>query len=300
MNDAYSQFYPLIEIIPSILLGFITIRATCSILDLRSNRVYAVCHMLNVVANLAAHTLGIPEFFRAFVLNPSTSIIMPIAYSRGPLRSRISRTLTLCFSSVVAEIPSILTFMMLGHGAYYSQIDASNASDIALVYCITLLSASIAYETVILLCQRIDQRHEAEFETPVLAFLFVCFFLANFMVVRLTSQEHTSVLTYLSVGVALIASLAYGFLSLALTQRDVLAKRDLANNTARLRQEKHVIAQIVEVSRRNDDMRRLRHDLANQLDIVSELVAKGHTAQADQYLGALQEQASRITGRNRA
>lgn len=41
---------------------------------------------------------------------------------------------------------------------------------------------------------------------------------------------------------------------------------------------------------------RLRHDLANQVDVVSELARVGHLKEADQYLAMLQNQAQTLIG----
>ena len=285
----------LVTFVPNLAIGLLCIRANCLTLDLRSNRIYAICHLVNVTANYLGAKFGLPPVIRALILNPSTTVIMPIAYSRGPLRTRIVRVLTLCLAIVPAEAGSAGVYMLLGHGPYFTAIDSSNYVDIALTYCVTIVLCAISFELLIYFYRRIDHKVDAQLETPVLTSMGACYTLILITFVRFASTGHRDAFTLIGIGTYALFGIVYALATLTIARRDVATQRILANEAASQRQERHVTRLIEASSRKRGELRRVRHDLANQIDVVSELAESGRDKEASRYMATLRERVRQLS-----
>lgn len=264
MTEAPFTVYDLVGIVPDFIMRLLVIRAYCLVLDLRSNRVFAVCHLLNVTTNIVALKLGWPLWLRVFVINPSTSIIMPIAYSRGALSMRIIRVLTVCTIILPAEAASVGTYMLLGNGPYFSTINENNYVDIGLTYCVTVLLGTLLIESLILFYRRADHTLDAQIAPAVLANMFACYLLSLLLYVRTIDTMLDDPIILATVGSIALIEAAYALSTITIARRDSVAKRILADEAACMRQARHVKQAIEASALKVVAMRRLRHDLANQ------------------------------------
>ena len=296
MSETPAFVYDLVSIVPSFVIGLLYIRTACMILELRSNRVYALCHLMNVVANMLALKLGWPLWLRLFILNPSTTIIMPILYSRGSLVERIFRVLSLYLFILPAEAASVGTYMLLGHGPFFSTIDETNYIDIALTYCVTILLSALLLESLIFFYRRRDGASDAHLEPSVLANMIACYFLSLFTYARIVDTSAVAPAILSSLGFVALFEAVYALITLVIARRDAAAMRITTDAAASTRQARHV-AQSIEASvQTSRSMRYLRHDLANQRDLVLELAASGHQEEAGRYLKALHAQIHELMG----
>ena len=296
VTEAPFTVYDLVSIIPNIIVGLLTIRAYCLVLDLRSNRVFAVCHLLNVTANIMALKLGWPLWLRVFFINPSTTLIMPIAYSRGALSMRIIRVLTILLIVLPAEAASVGTYMLLGNRPYFSTIDESNYVDIGLTYCVTVLLGTLLIESLIFFYRRADRELDADIAPAILANMFACYLLSLIIDIRIIDTMLDGPVILATVGLVALIEAAYALSTITVAHRDAVSKRILADEAARARQARHVKQAIEASTLKAGAMRRLRHDLANQVDLVYELAESGHTHEASQYLDDLRSQIQDISG----
>ena len=83
-------------------------------------------------------------------------------------------------------------------------------------------------------------------------------------------------------------------LTIVIARRDATAMRIITDQTASARQARHVVRSIEASVKASISMRFLRHDLANQRDLVLELAKSGHQEEASRYLKALHAQAHKL------
>ena len=67
-----------------------------------------------------------------------------------------------------------------------------------------------------------------------------------------------------------------------------------------VRHERHARTELERTLQHDLALRRLRHDLANQVGVVAQLLETGDVREADGYLAALQAQAERLREDNHA
>ena len=80
-----------------------------------------------------------------------------------------------------------------------------------------------------------------------------------------------------------------------LAHTDARARRRKANELASKEQISRMRVELAESARRSLELRRLRHDMANQVAVVDELVKHGRMTDADAYLAQLQQRAHALT-----
>jgi hypothetical protein len=170
---------------------------------------------------------------------------------------------------------------------------------VSITYAVLILASAVETQLVIVLCRRFDQDQDADLEAPVLALMLgsiglVTVQLYRFYVPVLSSGYYDTRL----ISVMVVYCICEFVLSLALVpiaRNDAQLKRQIAERAATVRQDKRVRDEVRAATRRSLGMRRLRHDLANQMGVVGELVAQGRADDADRYLAALQTQAHKLT-----
>ena len=96
-----------------------------------------------------------------------------------------------------------------------------------------------------------------------------------------------------------IATVVVVFAALEVARQDLQVSRRNADQAARTRRTRHIRAEVAGITRSSVGVRRLRHDMANQVGVIDELVSEGRCTEAEDYLAALQEQADVLSGRTR-
>jgi len=287
----------------SLIFGILTVRATSKVLDLRSVFAYAFFYLANSVLNLFLVNDEALDGFRLLVLNIITGFIVPVCLANGQLKVRIVRMGLIELCSFVTEIACTVAYLLIT-GPNSSVADFSNASPapIALVYVIGIPTMALSYEVVITACKKRDN----SFETPLDANLgpsLVLFNLATYLLIT-SSMYRVKWRAFdshaLAIALVFLACIGLSFLLsaivLAVASHDEQFFRNEADRSMRSRHLRHVKSEVASSVKRRLELRRLRHDLSNQLSVVSELTREGSFEEADRYLASLQSQAQDLIG----
>ena len=297
--------YALIQIVPSLVTCLISIRCFCRVLDMRSNVLFGGLYLADALANLIVHFTGAPIVLRLLILNPLVSFILPVALSRGPLRKRIARTILINAVIIIVEPLSMLTFWLQERQLYYEVVDASNYLSVIITYLVTILATALVFELPIIYCGRVDQRLDAQIEKSVVALIGALSAINLFFMTRsimLATGSHTTVsgtaLVVLCASCIGCIFVAYTVFSIA--RREAAARNHKTYRAAQVRHERHARFELERALQHDLALRRLRHDLANQVGIVAQLLDAGDVQEADDYLAALQGQAEHLREDDRA
>lgn len=295
----------LLSILPSFILSLITIHALCSMLVMRSPLFFAALFFVGYVLDIVCVLYELPTLTRVALVNPLIHIVLPIAMSVGPLRARVIRTGVVWLMDPIAELTGFAVVAALGLNPFQLAIDASSLPGLIMMYVTALLFYALACELVIRFFRRREGRSDTGIAATVLVFLLINTFFCYGLLTRMYGDPHTSENPYIS-GMQVLtlvassfAGIVFGLLALIVAQRDIASSRTLANDQARMRQTRHVTQRIIETTDKRQDLARLRHDLANQVEVISELAETGHTDEAQAYLSFLQEEALRLEGDRR-
>lgn len=286
--------YEWFVMLPSLLLALISMRSLCLILDLRFPRTYVVLFLAAYVFDCICVLVGAPPQLRVLFMNPLSHIVLPLACSRGKLRSRFIRVATIWLLDPVAELSGFATFMLLGDDPNYQRVDASNALHVAITYLVAISLYALVCEAAITFFRHRDDRVESGIASPVLLFLLISPLNVYYPLLTIDNNYLPLAMSFVIASYGLSAG--YAFLVLRAANNDLRLQQDQVNETAVLRQTRHVLNRIRSHTTRTADMRRLRHDLANQLEVVTSLVNSGHTDEASRYLEALEQRASALAG----
>lgn len=295
----------LIRFAASFVIAYLMVRATSKMLDLRSNAVYAAIYLLNTFLNLSLINNNAFDSFRALVLNVFVGFVFPVWYSTGPLKVRLIRMSLIGICNVFCEVVFTITYLFLaGEGARVDDFSAMNPIAALAVYVVGIPIMYFVFELAILACKKHDSAYETSLDAN-LGSSSVLFNLEGYLFSVLTlcrmgwrMIDNRS----LSMAVVFLTCIGLSFLLanlvFSVASYDAQLSRDRTNRMAGLRQTRHVKTEVTASMARSINVRRLRHDLANQIDIVTELVHEGNVTEADRYLAQLQAQAQSLT-RNR-
>lgn len=291
-----------IRIIASFFIGYLTVRATCTLLDMRSNTVYAAIYVVNTFINLFLVKNSFYDGFRIFILNALVGLVIPICYSTGPLRVRLTRMGLIQICNAIGEIACTFTYLLIAgkdmRVTDFSTIDPLTAS---IIYVVGIATMHVSYEMAILTCKRNDSRYETSLHTgmglSLILFNLGTYFLFAYILYRAQIRFiDRNALSFAFVFlVCIVLSFLLASIVFSVVSSDAQLARDNANRVGESRQVKHVKDEIAASKARSLTVRRLRHDLANQIDVVAELTREGKVVEADHYLALLQEQAQNLT-----
>lgn len=278
----------------SLLLEFIVRRATYKVLDMKSIPAYlALCF----ACWCTAYAMQISDFshsLRAFIMGPFTNFLLPFIMSRGPAGLRITRIAFINVTVLLTEIAgSVLYYAMTGRAFPSSLLDLDSMT-ILIIYTVLTILTTVTCEACITFFRHTDSRWDNAFEPAALTmmvgtFSFFCLLIVRYDLVGVSSFM-VPLVTVFCVFFAVVGSYAM----LVVARHDAQAKRDIALQTAKKRQLKHLMKEVANVTTRSVRIRHLRHDLANQIGVVRALASQGHVDEADRYLAALQERAHSI------
>ena len=286
--------FGMVRLIANLFLQGMMIHTFCELLEMRSKRVFALVSMLGMVACLSLEEFGLPPVVRVILAGPVLIIGFPILYSRGPLPVRASRAVIVNTGVILTEfVGNFIQGAFLGVDMPTSPRD-TNVAGIALTYAIMLPLVAITFQSIIAFFKRTDRYHDATFDPPIIALLIWTYMLTVAASFRLTVADiqHGSLPFVMLVYTVLAIIIA--FATLELVRRSVQSHREATTREAALTQDERVRDEIESLVRRSTETRRLRHDLANQMDIVCELAEKGHIEEALAYVDRLQKRARHI------
>ena len=290
------------SILPSLILSFITIHALCNVLTIRSRALFATLFLAGFVLDIICVMYQLPTLTRIALVNPLIHIILPVACSVGALRQRLLRTGVIWLLDPVAELTGFAVVAALGLDPFQVEVTAASLPVFITMYVTALILYALACELVIRFLRKGEGRPDASIAPPVLVFLLINTFFCYALLTRMYGDPtpHASPTIGYEQVATLVAScftgILYGLGALIAARRDMATSQALADSMARSRQIRHVSQRIRDAANRRQSLAYLRHDLANQVDVISELVETGHTSEAQAYLSHLQERARTIGG----
>lgn len=282
-------------ILGNVVFELILIRATCKVLDMWSKTLFSASILAVMALSAFLRTAGMPEGLRVAVISPLSFFVLPIAFSRGPVQKRISRVCLLISASLPAEFAAAITYSLLsGQSLFPSPGTEVAPSEYALIYPISLLTSALTYEIVIAFCMRADDRDMAPLNLSVVALILGSYLFFGFFIIRVNNVQSQG--SFISVASFLWTLLTFATTvsTLELAQRDARAMKDHANQVVITRQACHVKREVGTMAHASSSVRRLRHDLANQVGVIDELLTEDQYKAAERYLLELQSRASEL------
>lgn len=292
-------------VIPSLLsavLSLIVFATMYAVLDIPNRVAYASLSVAFVLFAAYARVFLDPNLFILTIFMPLLSIgatlVFPVVMSRGPLKMRITRIMIVSLGSCIVELLGNTFYNLFGGTPPVVLYNApQNAAPIALTYCALIPIMAMIESTFVTFFKIQDRGPEADVSLSVIAFLVVSHLCIAASVYRVGIFSRTSTLQ--TSATVLVKGLLISFACLLLyfvVARDLKHLQRAAAHAAAMRQTKHAHSEVQAITQRALCLQRLRHDLANQKDVVFELIEAGHIARADSYLAALQEQANHVSG----
>ena len=278
----------------SFLIEFIVRRAMYTILDMKSVPTYLALCLACFVTSYTMQRLGFNPALRALIISPLTNFVVPFVMSRGPAGLRLTRIAFIDVGVLLTEIGgSVLYFAMNGRPfpGSFSEMDPMT---IVVIYTMLALLTTITCEANIAFFRRADSRWDRAFEPSALALMVSSFAFFSMLIIRYDLSKVSSFWVPLVTAVCAFFAVVINYAMVYAARQDARAKGELARQTARNRQIKHLMHEAERMTERSVHMRHLRHDLANQVGIVHTLAEQGRVDEADRYLAALQTQAQAI------
>ena len=218
--------------------------------------------------------------------------LLPFLFSKGNLLKRAFSIAALVVALFVGDISASLLYTHLVDGPIPNQItDFGDPTAVIFAYCVSLCVAASALELVIVLHNKLEKNDDEVLYAPIIAFPLGAVFLLTYVYSGIGTRGGMQMSSIGLVFAQCVLALAIALVLQAIAQRDFENQRAMADEVAAARQGKHLRATVASTARSSAGVRRLRHDLANQVDVGRELAAAGRTQEADRYLAALQEQA---------
>ena len=288
--------YELFVILPSLILAIINMRTLFAILRFRAPVVYVSLFFVAFVVDVACVIAGLPATVRTMVINPLSHIALPLACTTGPLRTRLVRIGVVWLVDPVAELTGFAILALLGQEVFFREVTASNLLEILVMYAMALLLYTLACELVITFFRRDPEGRDAQIAGPVLASVLVNTFLSYFLLARIASLSDVKRAFTMMATACSLAGILFSVLSLVIARRDVAIARNLADDAARTRQERHMTRHVLQVTTERRELLLFRHDLANQVEVIASLATTGRTQEALDYLATLAAKARHLEG----
>ena len=262
---------------------------------MRSNSVYTVCILIAMILSLYKGPSRLHNIIILLVISPLTYFILPIGMSKGPLHSRVTRTLLLTAVTMGSEFAAAGTFGLLtGSTTYPTETDSSIVAAFIASYMACILFNLIGQEGVIAFCNRDEEGSETTLRIPLLELIILTHFAGPAVVTRMYNVQNRAVLALICFFVIDLLTLAIALAALDLTQKELRSWRQATVQASLIRQSRHLKSEILSIASSSTATRKLRHDLANQVSVIDELLEEGHVDAAEQYLAELQDRAQSL------
>lgn len=267
----------------------------CRILSMRSNVVFAAVNMGLMGVMLLFEYLALPRIANALIFAPLINIVFPIAYSRGPLRARTVRVLVIQAIVAFSEVLVAALYALAANGAIdpVATPDRVDKGIAATAYIVAITVQAGLTELIVYIVRRREGARRGSPYPPVILYLLWSYLLVMFSQMQLDTTYARDTFRVISLIYPLF-TIGIGIATLAITFREERIGREATTRSASARQERHMRREVAASARRMAAIRRLRHDLANQIALVNELERLGDDERADQTLAELQSRAHAI------
>ena len=231
------------------------------------------------------------------VIGMVTVFVLPISLSRGPLVTRIARLCIVNMSTIPIEILGNTLYSSFGGTVpvIYTNV-AHGAVPMIMTYCVLIPVSAPILNTIVMFFRRQDKHISITMNLTVLTLLMTSYLCMALLAYRFSIGY--DFMFYVAIAVRVMLILAACMLLYIAAQHGFARQRQDADRAAVARQAKHLRGELDAITRRALAMQRLRHDIANQVDVVDELMSLGHYQEADAYLVALQDRADDLMMQN--
>ena len=240
--------------------------------------------------------MGFNPIVRAFIVNVLANLAIPMVMSHGPIGQRLTRIAFLNMVVLLTEIIGTLVYYMLSGQPFPSNLSEAAPLTITLVYTVLIFTTTITCEAAIALLRRTDDAWDEAFEPTAFIMMTSSFMFFVMLLVRFDLGNVESAIVPVVTGLGAILAVTISLLLLRIARWDAQAKREIALRAANKRQIKHLMEEAERMTSRSTAMRRIRHDLANQIGIVHALADQGRFAEADEYLSGFQDMVRQFAG----
>ena len=294
MTQAVSYF--VIQIAANIFIEFLLIRAYCKLLDLKHPVAFAALTYLFMVASALLKGTAPVGLVVILSISIMTSFALPLLLSQRPLGSSILRIGLIMAAVAIGESASMIVYGTLtGTGAFPQSIEEARLTEMALSYIACITGIAVTLEIILLFFSRVDHQTSSPLQAPVIAltvwsYLFMMLLAQRLGVTRISNPMMSAASLLLS-ALTIIVIIA----ALEVAQQDLRTSQRNADQAARVRQARHIRAEVTGITRSSMSVRHLRHDMANQIGVIEELFQEGMGDKADWYLAQLQERADALT-----
>lgn len=240
--------------------------------------------------------MGFNPIVRAFIVNVLANLAIPMVMSHGPIGQRLTRIAFLNMVVLLTEIIGTLVYYMLSGQPFPSNLSEAAPLTITLVYTVLIFTTTITCEAAIALLRRTDDAWDEAFEPTAFIMMTSSFMFFVMLLVRFDLGNVESAIVPVVTGLGAILAVTISLFLLRIARQDAQAKREIALRAANKRQIKHLMEEAERMTSRSTAMRRIRHDLANQIGIVHALADQGRFAEADEYLSGFQDMVRQFAG----
>ena len=280
----------------SMAVELIVRRAFCMVLDIRSVLLSLLLWLCCFGMSFTMLFMGFNPIVRAFIVNVLANLAIPMVMSHGPIGQRLTRIAFLNMVVLLTEIIGTLVYYMLSGQPFPSNLSEAAPLTITLVYTVLIFTTTITCEAAIALLRRTDDAWDEAFEPTAFIMMTSSFMFFVMLLVRFDLGNVESAIVPIVTGLGAILAVTISLFLLRIARQDAQAKREIALRAANKRQIKHLMEEAERMTSRSTAMRRIRHDLANQIGIVHALADQGRFAEADEYLSGFQDMVRQFAG----
>lgn len=279
----------------SMAVELIVRRVFCMVLDIRSVLLSLLLWLCCFGMSFTMLFMGFNPIVRAFIVNVLANLAIPMVMSHGPIGQRLTRIAFLNMVVLLTEIIGTLVYYMLSGQPFPSNLSEAAPLTITLVYTVLIFTTTITCEATIAFFHRGNSLDEA-FEPAAFIMMASSFVFFIMLMVRFDLSNVEGAIVPIVTGLGAILAVTISLFLLRIARQDAQAKREIALRAANKRQIKHLMEEAERMTSRSTAMRRIRHDLANQIGIVHALADQGRFAEADEYLSGFQDMVRQFAG----
>ena len=279
----------------SLILNSVCIWTMSQIMNMRSQRLFLVSSILGSVVCQALFILRAPDVLPLIIGLITYGFGFPLCMSTGPMHTRVLRTILVNVAAMTCESGGRTLYVLLTGTGFPRSMDGMPIPSMLATFALTGILDGLLCAAIIAVCQWTDHDRNYPIDIPIVVLLFwSCFICLQFFLWCSDSIFSSLGLTVTQFVYCMLA-VVLALCTMILAHTDARASRRKANELASKEQISRMRVELAESARRSLELRRLRHDMANQVAVVDELVKHGRMTDADAYLAQLQQRAHALT-----
>lgn len=283
-----------VTILITVLLDMLAVWTFSRVLVMRSNRIFFLSSLACILAHQLLMELQSPPALCMLFGMATFGFGLPIMLSEGSVGVRVIRTTLVNLAAVMGEYAGRVLHVLLTGSSFAEGTSDDQIPAVLATYALVGVIAAILMHIIIVVCERTDYHRDYTIDLPVLFLMLWSSALYGYLDLVCHDLVIASIPYALTLFLCCALTLILGIATLSLAHDEARMRRIAANNAASVRQVRHMHAEIESAAQRSLKLRELRHDMANQIEVVLELARKGNSAEADRYLASLQIRAAEL------